>query len=95
VIGPELAALLAPFAKWGALVTGMLVIVWLVRFWVRQSAKEAERLVTMQDAQEEERDARKSIKDRAAAMRDDLLSRARRGDSSVPHDEDRELPGSG
>jgi type VI protein secretion system component VasK len=69
MIGPEIAAALAPFAKWGALVAGALLLVWLLRFWIRQGAKADEELETIKDIEEERSDARNDLRATRRRMR--------------------------
>lgn len=54
-------------------------VIWAVVRAARSERARAERDI-LRDGQKGERDARKSIKDRAAAMRDRLLARTRRDD---------------
>lgn len=74
-MGPELAALLAPFAKWGALVAGVLILVWLVRFWIRQAAKDTQRLETLEETEGERHEATEEYRDELARLHDRWLRR--------------------
>jgi hypothetical protein len=93
VIGKEIADALAPFAMWGALAFLVLMILFGIVWRIRKSAKIEERHEVVVEGQKEERDARKSIKDRVAGMRARLRARARRGELS--NNEGGELSGPG
>ncbi len=84
MIGKEIADAIAPIVMWGAIIGGVLTLLGLIYWRIRRGAKKEERGAMVAEGQKEERDARKSIKDRAAEMRRDLLARARGG--GVPHD---------
>ena len=93
MIGKEIADAIAPIVMWLAIVSGGLLLFYLILRRIRKSAKTEERAEIAAEATEGERDARKSIKDKVAAMRDRLRARARR--PKLPDDEDHQLPGSG
>jgi hypothetical protein len=87
VVGQEIAEAITPFVKWGAVVLGALGLIWLtIRYFEGRGAEKKE-LEVVAGGQKEERDARRSIKDRAAAMRARLRARSRR----VQHNEGGEL----
>jgi hypothetical protein len=69
MVGHEIAQLLEPFAKWGIVVAGVLFAVWLVRFWIRQGAKDAERLDSLENAGVERQDATDDLRRTRRRMR--------------------------
>lgn len=73
-MGPELLALLAPFAKWGALVGGGLLLVlgglWGVRRRAAKRAVAEDDLEEIAEAEKEEQDARQAIRRRTRRLWD-------------------------
>ena len=75
--GIEIAQLVAPFAKWGAIVFGALLLVWLTRWWIRQSAKDQERLKIHQEMEAERSEAEQDYRNELARLHERWLARRR------------------
>jgi hypothetical protein len=70
IVGQEIAEVLAPFAKWGALVAGVILLVWLIRLWIRRGAEEGQRLEALRDTQEDRADALEDLRGTRRRFRD-------------------------
>jgi hypothetical protein len=84
VVGQEIAEVIAPIAKWGALVGGGIGLVWLFVRYIEGRGKDRKELEVKDQAQEEERNARESIREKVEALRTRLRARHRR--KRLPHD---------
>lgn len=77
-MGAEIAALLAPFAKWGALVAGFLIALWMIRRWIRKGGETRTELKQIQELGNELEDAKQDLEEERKASRDRWDARLRR-----------------
>jgi len=99
VIGQEIAEVLAPFAKWGAIVGGALTLIGLTVWYIRSGGAARKEREIKDDLEEERQNATEDYlkarrRVRAAAIRGWLRNRQDRSDPA-PGEGDRDRSGHG